>query len=85
VASYNLLIKPSAAKELEAVPKKDRLRLVTRIRRLSVEPRPPGCERLSGHDLYRVRQGNYRVLYTVHDADLVAVVVTIGHCREIYR
>lgn len=85
MASYNLLIKPSAAKELEAVPKKDRLRLVTRIRRLSVEPRPPGCERLSGHDLYRVRQGNYRVLYTVHDADLVAVVVTIGHCREIYR
>lgn len=85
MASYKLLIKPSAAKELEAVPKKDRRRLVARIRKLSGEPRPPGCERLSGHDLYRVRQENYRVLYTVHDVELVVVVVTIGHRREIYR
>jgi len=85
VASYKLLIKPSAAKELEAVPKKDRQRIVARIRNLSVEPRPPGCERLSGQDLYRVRQGNYRILYTVQDADLVVVIVTIGHRREVYR
>ena len=85
MASYKLLIKPSAAKELEAVPKKDRQRIVARIRNLSVEPRPPGCERLSGHDLYRVRQGNYRILYTVQDADLVVVIVTIGHRREVYR
>jgi len=85
VASYKLLIKPSAAKELEAVPKKDRQRIVTKIRSLSVEPRQPGCERLSGHDLYRVRQGNYRVLYTVQDPDLVVVIVMIGHRREVYR
>jgi mRNA interferase RelE/StbE len=85
VASYNLLIKPSAAKELEAVPKKDRQRIVTKIRNLSVEPRPAGCERLSGHELYRVRQGNYRILYTVHDAELIVVIVTIGHRREVYR
>jgi len=85
VASYKLLIKSSAAKELEAVPKKDRQRIVTKIRSLSVEPRPPGCERLSGHDLYRIRQGNYRVLYTVQDPDLVVVIVMIGHRREVYR
>ena len=85
MASYKLLIKPSAAKELEAVPKKDRQRIVTKIRNLSVEQRPPGCERLSGQDLYRVRQGNYRVLYTVQDADLVVVIITIGHRREVYR
>lgn len=85
MASYNLLIKPSAAKELEAVPKKDRRRIVTRIRSLSVEPRPPGCEKLSGHELYRVRQGNYRVVYTVQDADLAVLIITIGHRREIYR
>ncbi|OFX27529.1 MAG: addiction module antitoxin [Armatimonadetes bacterium RBG_16_67_12] len=85
MASYKLLVKPSAAKELEALPKRDRQRIVTKIRSLSVEPRPPGCEKLSGHDLYRVRQGNYRVLYTVQDADLVVVVVTIGHRREVYR
>jgi mRNA interferase RelE/StbE len=85
VASYNLLIKPSAAKDLEAVPKKDRRRIVTRIRSLSGEPRPPGCENLSGHELYRVRQGNYRVVYTVQDADLAVLIITIGHRREIYR
>ncbi len=85
MASYKLLIKPSAAKELEAVPKKDRQRIVTKIRNLSVEPRPSGCERLSGHDLYRVRQGNYRVLYTVQDAELVVVIVMIGHRREVYH
>ena len=85
MASYRLLIKPSAAKELEAVPKKDRQRIVTRIRDLSVEPRPPGCERLSSQDLYRVRQGNYRIVCTVQDPDLVVVIVTIGHRREVYR
>jgi mRNA interferase RelE/StbE len=85
VASYKLLVKPSAAKELEALPKKHRQRIVTKIRSLSVEPRPPGCEKLSGHDLYRVRQGNYRVLHTVQDADRVVVVIMIGHRREVYR
>ncbi len=85
MAGYKLLIKPSAAKELEALPKKDRQRIVTKIHGLSVEPRPPGCEKLSSHDLYRVRQGNYRILYTVHDADLLVVIITIGHRREVYR
>ena len=85
MASYKLLIKPSAAKELEAVPKKDRQRIVTKIRNLAVEPRPPGCEKLSGHDLYRVRHGNYRVLYSVQDADLTVVIITLGHRREVYR
>ncbi len=85
MASYKLLIKPSAAKELEALPKKDRKRVVSRIRILADEPRPPGCEKLSGHDLYRVRQGDYRILYTVQDADLMVVIFTIGHRREVYR
>lgn len=85
MASYKLLIKPSAAKELEALPKRDRGRIVTKIRSLSVEPRPPGCEKLSAHDVYRVRRGNYRVLYTVQDADLMVVVIAIGHRREVYR
>ena len=85
MARYRLLVKPSAAKELEALPKKDRQRVVTRIQGLSRDPRPPGCEKLSGHDLYRVRQGNYRILYTVHVAELVIVIVSIGHRREVYR
>jgi mRNA interferase RelE/StbE len=85
VASYNLRIKPSAAKELEALPRKDRQRIITRVRKLSDEPRPSGCEKLSGHNLYRMRQGNYRILYTIQDADSVIVIIAIGHRREVYR
>ena len=85
MASYRLLIKPSAAKELEAVPRKDRRRLATRMRELAEHPRPPGAEKLSGHDLYRVRQGNYRILYEIVDHDLTVIVIKIGHRREVYR
>lgn len=85
MASYRLLIKPSAAKELEQLPKKDRKRVVTRMQGLSGQPRPPGCEKLTGHDLFRVRQGKYRILYEVHDQDLVVTVFKIGHRRDVYR
>jgi mRNA interferase RelE/StbE len=85
VASYKLLIKPSAVKELEALPAKDRRRLVVRLQKLSSDPWPPGSEKLSGHDLYRIRQGNYRVLYSVEDLALIVLVVKIGHRREVYR
>ena len=85
MASYRLLIKPSAAKEIEALPKHDRRRIVAKIASLSSDPRPPGCEKLSGHDQYRLRQGNYRILYEIQDRDLVVVVVKIGHRRDVYR
>jgi mRNA interferase RelE/StbE len=86
VASYKLLIKPSAAKEIESAPKKDRLRIIKRIQELSSDPRPPGCEKLSGHDdKYRVRQGTYRIIYSVSDVSLVVSVVKIGHRKGVYR
>ena len=85
MANYRLFIKPSAVKDIEALPKKDRGRVITRIQTLAIDPRPTGCEKLSGHELFRLRQGNYRILYTVHDADLVVVVIKIGHRREVYR
>lgn len=85
MASYRLLIKPSAARELEGVPRKDRRRLVARIRELAEKPRAPGAEKLSGHDLYRVRQGDYRILYEIIDHDLTVTVIKIGHRREVYR
>ena len=85
MASYRLFIKPSAAKELEATPRKDRRRLVTRIQLLAKDPRPFGCEKLSGHDLFRIRQGNYRVLYSVRDEELVVQVIRVGHRSEVYR
>ena len=85
MASYRLFIKPSAVNDIEALLKKDRSRIVARIQRLATNPRPPGCEKLSGHDFYRLRQGNYRILYTVHDTDLIVVVIKVGHRREVYR
>ena len=85
MASYRLLIKPSAAKEIEATPKKDRLRIIKRIQELSDSPRPPGCERLSEHDdKYRVRQGVYRIVYSISDEALIVWVVKVGHRRGIY-
>lgn len=85
MASYKLHIKPSAVKELEAIPRKDRVRLVARIRQFAGDPRPPGSEKLAGHDLYRVRQGNYRILYSIQDTDLIVLVILIGHRRDVYR
>lgn len=85
MANYRLQIKPSAVKELEAIQLKDRKRLVAKLRRLAKEPRPDGCEKLSGHDKYRVRQGDYRVLYSVDDSEQSVVVVKIGHRRDVYR
>lgn len=85
MASYSLFIKPSAAKDIEALPKKDRLRIIDRIQSLADNPRPPGCEKLSGDDKYRVRQGLYRILYSIHDDELIISVVKVGHRREVYR
>ena len=86
MAKYRLLIKPSAVKEIEAIPsKRDRQRLVERISRLAENPRPPGCEKISGQDKYRVRQGRYRILYAIADQDLVVQVVKVGPRKDVYR
>ena len=85
MASYRLLIKASAAKELEATPKKDRTRLASRIGGLATTPRPPGSEKLSGEEKYRIRQGDYRILYLIADASSTVTIVKIGHRREVYR
>jgi mRNA interferase RelE/StbE len=85
VARYKVSIKPSAAKEIEALPKKDRIRVIKRIKDLSENPRPPGCEKLSGNDKYRVRQGQYRIVYSISDEELVVLVVKVANRREVYR
>ena len=83
---YRILIKPSAVRELEAISgKQDRQLIVRRIGRLADEPRPPGCQKLSGRELYRLRQGSYRVIYEIRDSDLILNVVKIGDRKEIYR
>jgi len=85
VASYRLPIKASAAKELEALPRQDRRRIVTRMQGLVTDPRPLGSEKLSGEEKYRLRQGDYRVLYFIDDTGKTVTIVKIGRRRDIYR
>jgi mRNA interferase RelE/StbE len=85
VASYRVLIKRSAGKELEELALKDRRRIVERIRGLTSDPRPVGCEKLSGEEKYRVRQGDQRIIYGINDRDSTVTVVKIGHRRDVYR
>ena len=86
MAKYRILIKPSAVKEIEAIsPKKDRQRIVGRITKLADNPRPPGCEKLSGQEKYRIRQGRYRIVYSIEDQDLIVHVVKVGHRKDVYR
>lgn len=85
MASYSVSIKPSAVKELEGLPIKDRRRIVRRIQGLASDPRPSGCEKLTGEDRYRVRQGDYRVVYGVDDAAREVLIVKIGNRRDVYR
>ena len=87
MAGYRLLDKSSAAKEIEAVgTKRDRQRIVGRIQSLATDPKPPGSEKLAGPAaLFRVRQGDYRVIYVVDDAHRTIEVIKVGHRREVYR
>lgn len=85
MASYKLVIKKSVAKDLRKIPKQDVERVLARIRSLADDPRPLSAEKLSGEEKYRVRQGNYRVLYTIDDIEVCVVVVKAGHRRDVYR
>jgi len=85
VANYDLRIKPSAVKELEALQATDRRRIVSKIQNLAVEPRPQGCEKLTGQDRFRLRQGDFRILFEVDDGLRTVTIVKIGHRRDVYR
>ncbi len=85
MAGYRIEIKKSAAKELEKIVQKDRIRIIEKIRSLSSDPNPAGSEKLSGDSKYRIRQGDYRILYEIFETTLIIVVVRIAHRREAYR
>jgi len=82
---YELQFKRSVAEDLRGIPKPDVARILERISALSNEPRPPGSEKLTGEDRYRIRQGVYRIIYEIADAALIVTVVKVGHRRQVYR
>ncbi|TVR51706.1 MAG: type II toxin-antitoxin system RelE/ParE family toxin [Puniceicoccaceae bacterium] len=85
MANYKIQIRRSAEKELEKISKKDRKRIIERILALGNDPRPAGVRKLSGEEKYRVRQGNYRILYEINDALITIVVVRVAHRGDVYR
>ena len=85
MAKYELIFKKSVAKDLRALPGRDVVRILKSIRSLSREPRPPGCEKLSGREQYRFRVGVFRIIYEIRDDAQMVVIVKIGHRREVYR
>ena len=83
---YDLRIKPSAVKEIETISRRaDRRRVVRKIQSLAEDARPPGCTRLSGREEYRIRQGAYRIIYSVDDEERVVLIVKVGHRKDVYR
>lgn len=84
-ASYRVFLKPGVEEDLRRIPKRDIRRIDKRILSLSAEPRPDGCKKLAGKDQYRIRQGNYRILYSVDDENLSVIIYKVQHRREVYR
>lgn len=85
MAKYKITIKKSAAKELQDILKKDLRRIVKRIQSLARNPKPQDCQKLSGQSRFHIRQGDYRIVYSIEDKDYIVDIVKIGHRREIYR
>lgn len=85
MASYKLVFKRSVAKDLRGIPNDEVARILQRVDALQRDPRPPGSEKLSGQERYRIRQGVYRILYEIADDVLIVTVVKIGHRKDVYR
>lgn len=85
MAVYSVFFKASALKDLNLIPKADLKRIMERIGALAQNPRPLGSEKLSGQERYRIRQGNYRIVYSIEDLKLTVWVVKVAHRREVYR
>ncbi len=85
MASYELVFKRSVAKDLRRLPNKDVAKLLERMHALAADPRPPGCEKLSGMERYRVRQGDYRIVYEIQQSRLIVLVVKVAHRKHVYK
>lgn len=85
MAAYKIFFKKSVEKDFKLIPKKNLKKILDRIEALAEDPRPSGCEKLTGQQRYRLRQGRYRILYSIQDDELTVWVVKVGHRKDIYR
>jgi mRNA interferase RelE/StbE len=85
MVAYKIYFRESVEKDFAGIPKSDLKKILQRIKTLAEDPRPSGCEKLTGQDRYRVRQGRYRILYSIQDQGLTVWVVKVGQRKDIYR
>lgn len=83
---YSILLAPPAERQLKALAEATQKRIITRLKSLQRNPRPQGVKKLAGEgNLYRIRDGSYRIIYTIQDKELIVLVVKIGDRKEVYR
>ena len=85
MGEYKVYFKKSVEKELTTIPKKDLKNILQRIAMLAQNPRPAGHEKLTGQERYRVRQGRYRIVYSIQDEVLTVWIVKVSHRKDVYR
>ncbi len=85
MAEYRIYFRESVEKDLASIPKSDLKKILQRIKGLSENPRPSGSEKLTGQERYRVRQGHYRIVYSIQNRELTVWIVKVGHRKDIYR
>lgn len=85
MAQYKVFFKKSVEKDFKSIPKNELVKILSKIESLQNNPRPIGCEKLTGQERYRLRQGRYRIVYSIQDYELTVWVVRVGHRKEIYR
>jgi mRNA interferase RelE/StbE len=85
MAKYRLYFRESVEKDFRVIPKKDLIKIIQRIDSLTIDPRPSGCEKLTGQERYRLRQGRYRILYSIQDEELTIWIVRVAQRKDSYR
>ena len=86
MGQYNIEFAPAVARQVGSIPRKQQMRIASKIDALASDPRPPGCVKLKGsEDIYRIRVGDYRILYQVRDEALLVLVVKVGKREIIYK
>jgi mRNA interferase RelE/StbE len=85
MAKYEILFKESVWKDLKKIPKPVLKKILSKVEMLGNDPRPMGCEKLTGEELFRIRQGNYRIVYSIQDNELTVWVIKVGHRKDVYR
>jgi mRNA interferase RelE/StbE len=86
MASYRIEVSATAERQIKKLGHEDRVRIIRAVQALAVEPHPPGCRKLQGyHDVFRIRVGRYRVLYSIDGRRIVITVLKVAHRRDVYR